>query len=101
MSDCALILDPASGRWHCPVCDPERLRTLPGGSIRRNCGPLPAAAEAAPRSAAEQAPLIAICQACEHFLPAQTSCAKCGCQKVRANLVSERLRAGHCPLGKW
>lgn len=31
----------ASGRWYCPLCDPEQKRTLPVNA-RRNCGkPLP------------------------------------------------------------
>ncbi len=82
--------------WICAECGHAVKVRSPQAPIRQ-CDGQPIEA----RSEAQQAPLIAICQACEHFLPAQASCAKCGCRQVRANLVSERLRAGHCPLGKW
>jgi hypothetical protein len=41
---------------------------------------------------------LAICNApCEHFIPDQGRCAKCGC----FTNFKAKLRSQHCPEGKW
>lgn len=38
-----------------------------------------------------------LCQHCEFFIHQQSRCSKCGCfMKLKA-----KLRAAHCPVGKW
>jgi hypothetical protein len=54
------------------------------------------------RSDAEQLAIVQIhCHLCEDFEAVIGGCKIGGCKKVRANLISERLRTGRCPAGKW
>lgn len=53
------------------------------------------------RTEAEQAACLAVCHACDEFDPIRLRCKKCGCVKNHENLLSERLKSGNCPLGKW
>lgn len=46
---------------------------------------------------------LALCRACEYYLPVYTGgrCAKCGCGIGGAVLDKTKWRSSRCPLGKW
>lgn len=54
------------------------------------------------RAESEQAPLIKICHACEHFNAKTLRCERCGCPHADSrNWLFNRFKRGHCPIGKW
>ena len=91
------LIQLASGRWHCPACDPEAKRTLPLAA-NRNCP-----AELELRTEAQQAALAAICRAnaCGRFDSLNDACRSCGCTSERHQAWLSRLRIGRCPAGQW
>jgi hypothetical protein len=50
-----------------------------------------------PRTAEEQKACLEICYKCPSYIKNQNRCGKCGCY---LNFKS-KLRAWHCPTGKW
>jgi len=83
-------------RHECRVC--RRVVVARGERVHAKCR---AAGEIEPRSEEEQSSLAAICQSCEHYLPDDDGCRKCGCGSSRREAMASKRRIGHCPLGKW
>lgn len=44
---------------------------------------------------------LAICEACEHYLPEHRRCSRCGCKTVGQIVNKTRLATEQCPDGRW
>lgn len=52
-----------------------------------------------PAAAADPAPRLATCRACDHYRPAIDRCGLCGCADTMQRRAASPF--GTCPAGRW